>query len=166
MRAAAAACSRADRCVGALSCATLALAPNAGVMFVGWLLAGVAMAACLYDPAFATLHRIAGDAYRRSVTALTLFGGFASTVFWPLSQFLLDTLGWRAAFGVYAALHLRRVPAAARVVRARQRRRGPRHRGRGDCAVRTEGRARTAHSGGSPRRSPRRRSSAPRCPRT
>lgn len=92
--------------VGALSCATLAMAPNAGAMFVGWLLAGIAMAACLYDPAFATLHRIAGDAYRRAVTALTLFGGFASTVFWPLSQFLLDTLGWRAAFGVYAALHL------------------------------------------------------------
>ncbi len=92
--------------VGAVACATLATAPNAGVMFAGWLLAGVAMAACLYDPAFATLHRIAGDTYRRSVTALTLFGGFASTVFWPLSQFLLDTIGWRAAFGVYAALHL------------------------------------------------------------
>jgi hypothetical protein len=63
------------------------------------------MAACLYDPAFATLHRVAGGSYRRAVTALTLFGGFASTVFWPLSQYLLDTVGWRAAFGVYAALH-------------------------------------------------------------
>jgi len=68
-------------------------------------LAGVASAACLYDPAFATLHRISGASYRRSVTALTLFGGFASTVFWPLSQFLLDTMGWRATFGVYAAMH-------------------------------------------------------------
>ena len=40
------------------------------------------------------------------MTALTLFGGFASTVFWPLSQFLLDAYGWRTAFGVYAALNL------------------------------------------------------------
>jgi hypothetical protein len=40
------------------------------------------------------------------VTALTLFGGFASTVFWPLSQYLLDTIGWRDAFLVYAGLHL------------------------------------------------------------
>ena len=39
------------------------------------------------------------------MTALTLFGGFASTVFWPLSQYLLDTIGWRVAFGIYAALH-------------------------------------------------------------
>jgi predicted MFS family arabinose efflux permease len=64
------------------------------------------MAAALYDPVFATLHQIAGASYRRSVTALTLFGGFASTVFWPLSQFLLDTLGWRQAFYTYAVLHL------------------------------------------------------------
>jgi len=63
------------------------------------------MAACLYDPAFSTLHRVSGAAYRRAVTALTLFGGFASTVFWPLSQYLLDTVGWRTAFGLYAALH-------------------------------------------------------------
>ena len=62
----------------------------------GFALAGLAMAGCLYDPAFATLHRISGTAYRKAVTVLTLFGGFASTVFWPLSQFLLDAAGWRA----------------------------------------------------------------------
>jgi predicted MFS family arabinose efflux permease len=91
--------------LGALACAALALAPNALVMFAGWLTAGIAMAACLYDPAFATLHRVAGASYRRVVTALTLFGGFASTVFWPLSQYLLDAVGWRAAFAIYAGLH-------------------------------------------------------------
>jgi MFS family permease len=91
--------------VGALACVTLALANGAAILFLGWTLAGVASAACLYDPAFATLHRISGASYRRAVTALTLFGGFASTVFWPLSQYLLDTVGWRAAFGIYAALH-------------------------------------------------------------
>jgi Major Facilitator Superfamily len=91
--------------LGAIACAILALAQGPAAMFLGWLAAGVAMAACLYDPAFATLHRISGASYRRAVTALTLFGGFASTVFWPVSQYLLDTVGWRAAFGIYAALH-------------------------------------------------------------
>ncbi len=91
---------------GAAACAVLATARGPITMAAGWLLAGVAMAACLYDPAFATLHRIAGPQYRRSVTALTLFGGFASTVFWPLSQFLLDAAGWRVTFGIYAGLHL------------------------------------------------------------
>ena len=92
--------------LGALACIVLATAQGPLTVLIGWLLAGVAMAACLYDPAFATLHQIAGAAYRRAVTAVTLFGGFASTVFWPLSQYLLDTIGWRMTFGVYAALHL------------------------------------------------------------
>ncbi len=92
--------------LGALACLVLGTAQGFATMFAGWLLAGLAMAACLYDPAFAALHRITGPAYRRSVTALTLFGGFASTVFWPLAQFLLERHGWRATWLIFAALHL------------------------------------------------------------
>jgi len=92
--------------LGAIATAALATAQGPWTMLAGWLLAGVAMSASLYDPAFATLHQLSGTSYRRAVTALTLFGGFASTVFWPLSQYLLDEFGWREAFGVYAGLHL------------------------------------------------------------
>jgi len=92
--------------LGALSMAILALAPNAAVMVVGWLVAGAAMAGCLYDPAFATLSQHTGARYRKAVTALTLFGGFASTVFWPLSHLLLEAWGWRVTFGIYAGFHL------------------------------------------------------------
>jgi predicted MFS family arabinose efflux permease len=91
--------------LGAAALAVLASAHNYATLFAGWMLAGVAMAACLYDPAFATLHQLAGGHYRRAVTALTLFGGFASTVFWPLSQWLLDRVGWRDTLWIYAALH-------------------------------------------------------------
>ena len=86
--------------------AVLAVAPNAPVMVVGWLLAGASMAACLYDPAFATLSQHMGPRYRKAVTALTLYGGFASTVFWPLSHLLQEAWGWRATFGIYAGMHL------------------------------------------------------------
>ena len=91
---------------GAAALAVLALAQGIVSLLAGFALAGLAMAGCLYDPAFATLHRISGSAYRKAVTVLTLFGGFASTVFWPLSQLLLDTSGWRTAFGIFAALNL------------------------------------------------------------
>jgi predicted MFS family arabinose efflux permease len=112
--------------LGALACALLACSVNGVMMLAGWLVAGVAMAACLYDPAFATLFRVSGASYRRMVTALTLFGGFASTVFWPLSQYLLETQGWRVAFGVHAAcnalvsvpLHLVFVPPSSHRVAA------------------------------------------------
>jgi hypothetical protein len=92
--------------MAALACLVLGVSTHAWHMVAGWLIAGVAMAACLYDPAFAALHRASGTAYRRAVTVLTLFGGFASTVFWPLSQYLLDTIGWRHAWLAYAVLHV------------------------------------------------------------
>ena len=91
--------------LGAVAMALLAAAPNAAVMVAGWLVAGAAMAGCLYDPAFATLSQHTGERYRRAVTALTLYGGFASTVFWPLSQLLMDAWGWRATFAIYAAMN-------------------------------------------------------------
>jgi predicted MFS family arabinose efflux permease len=84
----------------------LAAAPTREVMVVGWLVAGAAMAACLYDPAFATLSQHTGARYRRAVTGLTLFGGFASTAFWPLSLLLMEAWGWRMTFAIYAGFHL------------------------------------------------------------
>jgi len=51
-----------------------------------WSLLGIAISASLYDPAFASLGRIFGAAARRPITALTLAGGFASTVSWPAAH--------------------------------------------------------------------------------
>jgi predicted MFS family arabinose efflux permease len=62
------------------------------------------MSANLYDSAFATLGRIFGSGARRPITALTLAGGFASTVSWPATYFLLEAVGWRGTYLVYAAL--------------------------------------------------------------
>ena len=48
--------------------------------------------------------RIFGAAARRPITALTLAGGFASTVSWPATHLLLEAVGWRGTYLVYAAL--------------------------------------------------------------
>ena len=64
------------------------------------------MGAGLYDPAFATLGRLYGESGRSAITTLTLFGGFASTVCWPLSAFLDARLGWRGACLAYAGFQL------------------------------------------------------------
>jgi hypothetical protein len=60
----------------------------------------------LYDAVFATLGKLHGKEARAPITNLTLFGGFSSTVCWPLSAYLAETFGWRSACLVYAALHL------------------------------------------------------------
>jgi hypothetical protein len=69
-----------------------------------WMLLGVAMAAQLYDAAFATLGRVFGAAARQPITFLTLAGGFASTAGWPATRVLLDSVGWRGTYLVYAAV--------------------------------------------------------------
>ena len=72
--------------------------------FATWMFLGGAMAASLYDSAFATLGRIFGAQARRPITLLTFAGGFASTVGWPSTQFLVDQVGWRGAYLTFAAL--------------------------------------------------------------
>ena len=74
-------------------------------LYVGvWMLLGLAMSASLYDTAFASLGRIFGAQARRPITALTLIGGFASTVSWPATHLLIQGVGWRDTYLIYAAL--------------------------------------------------------------
>ncbi len=73
--------------------------------FLGaWLLAGVAMGAVLYPPAFAALTRWHGPNPVRALTVLTLAGGLASTVFAPTTAALAAHLDWRGTYLVLAAI--------------------------------------------------------------
>lgn len=85
---------------------TLAVAPSLPVYLFGWLLLGAGMAAGLYDAGFATLGRLYGSRARSAITTLTLWGGFASTVTWPLSAYLVGQFGWRATCLAYALIML------------------------------------------------------------
>ena len=90
--------------LAALGLALLVFAAHPAAYLAVWALLGVATAATLYDPAFATLGRIFGVAARRPITVLTLAGGFASTVSWPMTHLLLDAVGWQGTYLVYAAV--------------------------------------------------------------
>jgi MFS family permease len=84
----------------------LAVSPNLVVYFAGWMVIGLGMACGLYDVAFGALGRLYGLEARRAITTVTLWGGFASTVFWTLSGVLVTHVGWRWTCGVYALMHL------------------------------------------------------------
>jgi len=90
--------------LGALGLALLVYVEHPAAYLAVWMLLGVATAATLYDPAFATLGRIFGLRARGPITALTLAGGFASTVSWPATHVLLETVGWQGTYVVYAAV--------------------------------------------------------------
>ena len=84
----------------------IGLAPSLPVYLLGWVVLGGGMGTGLYDAVFAALGKLYGKDARTPITNLTLFGGFASTVCWPLSAFLAESFGWRSACLFYAGLHL------------------------------------------------------------
>ncbi len=71
-----------------------------------WFGLGVAASAALYPPAFAVVTRRFPHDFRRAIITMTFLGGLASTVFIPLSAWLISQLGWRHALWALAAFHL------------------------------------------------------------
>jgi predicted MFS family arabinose efflux permease len=92
--------------VFAAGIAALGSVHSTAQLFLAWVLLGVAMGSGLYEAAFATVVRLHGQRARAAITGIALFGGFASTVGWPLSAALESHFGWRGACLAWAALHL------------------------------------------------------------
>lgn len=67
---------------------------------------GVISAMTLYDAAFAVVARMLDADYRKAIIVITLFGGLASTVFVPLTHYLVDVHGWRNALMTLAVIQL------------------------------------------------------------
>ena len=96
--------------LNALGCLTVAFADQIIWHFVGWIILGIAMRATLYDAAFATLARIGGPNAGRAMGQITLFGGLASTVFWPVGHLIESQFGITTALVSYAGFALLTVP--------------------------------------------------------
>ena len=71
---------------------------SVSVFYVVCIVLGALQASLLYEPAFAVLARHVGAASSRAgITHITLWGGFASTVFIPFTTFFIESWGWRIA---------------------------------------------------------------------
>ncbi len=90
----------------ALGLCLLSAAQGAVTYLLAWGVIGLGMSASLYDAAFAALGVIFEGGARRAITHLTLIGGFATTVVWPVTGVLIDQIGWRGACLGYAGLHI------------------------------------------------------------
>jgi MFS family permease len=89
--------------------ATLAGAALAtdGIVYAAFLVAmEIASSLVLYATAFAALVQAGGQGAQRSIVHLTLIAGFASTLFWPFTSFLLTMMDWHAVYLVFAGLNL------------------------------------------------------------
>ncbi|TCU33382.1 MFS transporter [Rhizobium azibense] len=93
----------------ALSALTLALcawSPSVFVFALAIILIEISSGMVQYQAAFAALVQSDPRTASRSITYLTLIGGFASTIFWPITAALVGYLTWREIYLVFAALNL------------------------------------------------------------
>jgi hypothetical protein len=106
--------------VGVAGMLSFAASRDPVALYGAWVVIGVAMSVTLYEPAMAVLVALDPDRRHRTLTAVTVAGGLASTVFAPLGGLLVDELGWRTALVVLAiaggaltmVLHLAVLPAS------------------------------------------------------
>jgi MFS family permease len=90
----------------ALSLVGLALAQGPVSYLACWAVMGIASAMALSTPSSIAVVQIAGPKARQAIALLTIVGGFASSVFWPITGVLNAAIGWRAILLLYAAIHL------------------------------------------------------------
>ncbi len=107
-------------CVASLLVLAWANVENLITFYVIWCGIGITMAAVLYEPAFALVATWFRRHRARALTVLTFIAGFASVIFVPLAQWLVQLQGWRAALVTLAVLlALITIPLHALVLRRR-----------------------------------------------
>ena len=74
--------------------------------YAAWVVIGLGMRACLYDAAFAALVQVAPSRGRTAISYLTLYGAYASTIFWVIGHYLNDAFGWRQTLWMFALINL------------------------------------------------------------
>lgn len=83
----------------------LAQVRDVATYFVAWAVIGVGMRCCLYDAAFAALVQVVPDRGRLAISYLTLYGAYASTVFWVVGHYFNEAYGWRGTLVIFAIIN-------------------------------------------------------------
>ena len=92
--------------LGGVTIGTIGLIEQYRFFFAAWLVVGLAMSGCLYEPCFAFVTRIRGAEAKRAITLITLVAGFAGTVSFPTANLVAGWVGWRGATTTFAVLIL------------------------------------------------------------
>lgn len=84
----------------------LSLVHSPAAWLAAWAFLGAGMRLCLYDAAFAALVQVLPSRGRQAISYLTLFGAFASTVFWVVGHYFNESMGWRDTLVMFAVINL------------------------------------------------------------
>ncbi|MDA0276123.1 MAG: MFS transporter [Proteobacteria bacterium] len=84
----------------------LSLVQSQAAWLAAWAFLGVGMRLCLYDAAMAALVQVMPSRGRIAISYLTLFGAFASTVFWVVGHYFNEAMGWRDTLAMFSVINL------------------------------------------------------------
>ena len=84
----------------------LSQARDATLYFIGWGIIAIGSPTSLYTASFTALARMAGRNARRAIVMLTLIGGLASSIVWPVTAWMMTVMDWRSIVLIFAALNL------------------------------------------------------------
>jgi MFS family permease len=84
----------------------LSLVTSEAAYLAAWMFLGLGMRLSLYDAAFAALVQVVPSRGRIAISYLTLWGAFASTVFWVVGHYFNEAAGWRQTLVLFAAINL------------------------------------------------------------
>ncbi|HYM90964.1 MAG TPA: MFS transporter, partial [bacterium] len=108
----------AGSCLAAILLIAWSRVESLGALYLVWCAMGLAMAATLYEPAFAAVVQWFARHRDRALLIVTLAAGLASTIFMPVAAWLLGRQGWRTATLTLAiTLALTTIPIHAVVLR-------------------------------------------------
>jgi MFS family permease len=91
-------------CAASLLVLAWATVKQLTLFYLIWIAIGITMASVLYDPAFALVATWFRQQRARALTILTFIAGFASVIFVPLAQWLIQMHGWRITLVILALL--------------------------------------------------------------
>lgn len=88
---------------------------------ISWVVTGLSCALTLQNASNVAVSHMMGEHTRRVISIMMLFTAFSSTLFWPVTEYLNNLVGWRQTCLIYAGLHLLIcVPAHLNLPRGRQ----------------------------------------------
>jgi MFS family permease len=109
----------AGSCLAAGLLAAWSRVESLGALYIVWGGMGLAMAAILYEPAFAAIVQWFPYRRDRALLIVTLVGGLASTIFLPITASLLERFGWRTTIEMLAVfLAVTTIPIHALALRS------------------------------------------------
>lgn len=102
--------ARTVMCVGtvivSLGLVALSLVHDLASYYAAWVVLGIGMRCSLYDAAFAAMVQVAPSRGRAGISYLTLYGAYASSVFWVIGYYTNDWYGWRQTLVLFAITNL------------------------------------------------------------